>query len=98
MGSVVFYVTKTLPKDTRQFLIVLGINNNAYLSASDMVRPYLLEMCQSNPSWTIPHADEPDVEGEKTVGTPHAKKMRAPASTGPSKKKKVASKLPFRLL
>lgn len=31
-------------------VMVLRINNNAYMSASERVRSYLLEMGQSNPS------------------------------------------------
>lgn len=49
-----FDLSKAIPNDTHQFLMVLGINDSAYLSASDRVKPFLLEMGWSNLSWEVP--------------------------------------------
>lgn len=98
VGAVGFNVSKTLPKDTRQFLMALRINNNAYLSASDMVRPYMLEIGPSIPTWTIPQANESEVEGQPTTKSLPGKKRKAPASSSQSKKKKVAPQISLRSL
>lgn len=41
-GAIAFDASTTIPKDTHQLLMALGINDSAYLSASDRVRPFLL--------------------------------------------------------
>lgn len=86
-GAVAFDRSITIPKDMRQFLMALGINDSAFLSASDMVRPFLLKMGQSNPSWEVPQAVVPTVEREGAVRSPSAKKRKAPASSSKPKKK-----------
>lgn len=45
-------------KDERQLLMALGISNNAFLLASDMVRSFMLEVSHSNPDLVVPQAEE----------------------------------------
>lgn len=53
-GSVVYDKNKTIPKDERQFWMALRISNNAFFSASDKVRLFLLEVGDSNPDRVVP--------------------------------------------
>lgn len=97
-GAKVFNTSKTLPKDMREFFMSLGINPNAFLSASATVRSFLLEVNQSNLDWVEPQAVEPDVKGEQVVRSPPGKKRKALASIGQNKKKKAAHQISLRTL
>lgn len=78
--------------------MVLGINDNTFLSDSDRVRPFMLEMGRSNPSWEVHQAILLASEGEGVVRSPPAKKMKASASSSQRRRKPPRPQVALRSL